>query len=392
MGKQPNSYKKLLPVLLCYIVMGFVDVVGVSTGYAQRDFDLSPTLAQLLPSMVFIWFLLLSVPIGILQNNYGKRRMLIIGVTITALGMFIPFVLYTYVSLLACFVMLGIGNTIIQVSSNPLLQDVVSKDRFSSFMSLSQFIKAISSLLGPIIVTYMVVSFANWKLIFLIYGILSILTGLWLGATPINENKTAFKATIASSLGLLKNPFILAMVVAIFLIVGLDVGMNTNIQNLLMLEYGISLENASLGISLYFAALMVSRFIAAIVLTKVRDLDFLLWCIVLTIVFLIALLLAPSTFLAYTFIFLIGLSSANFFPLIFSMTINLIPERANEISALMIMAVVGGAIIPPLMGVLNNYFGISAGFMLLLLSVIYLLYSYFLLNRRIKSNSSNSSL
>src|SRR5690606_38484924 len=107
-----KSKKALLPVLLCYIVIGFVDIIGVSTGYAQRDFNLSPELAQLIPASVFIWFFILSIPVGILQHNHGKRKMLLLGILFTAIGMFIPFLVYTFASLLCCFVLLGIGNTI----------------------------------------------------------------------------------------------------------------------------------------------------------------------------------------------------------------------------------------------------------------------------------------
>src|SRR5690606_29829061 len=199
---------KILPVMLCYFVMGFVDIVGVSTGYAQRDFNLSPELAQLIPSMVFVWFFILSIPVGVLQNNYGKRKLLLLGVFITALGMCAPFILYSYGSLLLCFVLLGIGNTIIQVSVNPLLQDVVSKGRFSSYMSLSQFIKAISSLLGPVLVTFFVGWFSDWKYILVFYGITSIICGVWLMMTPIAEVRSETKASFMTTLRLLKNKFI----------------------------------------------------------------------------------------------------------------------------------------------------------------------------------------
>lgn len=371
----------ILPVLMCYIVMGFVDIVGVSTGYAQRDFDLSPTAAQLIPSMVFIWFFILSIPVGILQNNFGKRKILLIGVFSTALGMFVPFIYYSYATLLLCFLLLGIGNTIIQVSSNPLLQEVVHKRKFSSFMSLSQFIKAISSLLGPIIVTYMVSGFGDWKLVFLIYGITSLISGVWLAFTPIVETPSQFKASFKTSLSLLKNPLVASMVLAIFLIVGLDVGMNTNIQNLLVQKFGISLERASLGISVYFFALMISRFAGALLLARINNQKFLFWSSLLTVLFILMLIFAHNATLSIILIFLVGLSSGNLFPLIFSLTVNKIPERSNEISGLMIMAVVGGAIVPPVMGLVNKAGGVSISFVVLLVCAAYVLFSTYLFKK-----------
>lgn len=379
MGKQ--KINKIAPVLMSYIVMGFVDIVGVSTGYAQRDFDLSPEVAQLIPSMVFIWFFLLSIPVGIFQNNFGKRKILLAGIFTTAIGMFIPFVHYTYPTLLLCFLLLGIGNTIIQVSSNPLLQDVVNRNKFSSFMSLSQFIKAISSLVGPLIVTFMVASYGDWKLVFLVYGFISIFSGSWLILTGIDETQSEFKASFKTSLSLLKNPFVASMVVAIFLIVGLDVGMNTSIQNLLVQKFEVGLERASLGISVYFFALMISRFLGALILAKVDNLKFLYWTTISTIFCIVLLIVAPNSLVALVLIFLIGLSSGNLFPLVFSLTIGKLPNRANEISGLMIMAVVGGAVIPPLMGLVNRMAGVSISFIVLLLCAVYVYFTYHLFKK-----------
>ena len=377
MEKKTARAQLIIPVLLCYIVMGFVDIVGVSTGYAKRDFDLSPEMSQLLPSMVFIWFFVLSIPIAVLQHNIGKKKILLTGILFTAAGMFLPFLVYNYGILLVSFVLLGIGNTIIQVSSNPLLKDVVSERRFASFMSLSQFIKAISSLLGPIIATFMVAHYGDWKLVFLVYGFTSITVGGWLLFTPITETTSEVKASFQSSLRLLKKPFVAFMVLAIFLIVGIDVGINTNIQNLLIRQFGISLEEASLGISIYFAALMITRFLGAVIFSKINTLKFLVWSSLLTALLLVCLLFSVSAKMSYLLIFLIGLSSGNLFPLIFSLTISKMPERANEISGLMIMAVVGGAVIPPLMGLITTAYGIQWSFLILVISSLYVFSTYF---------------
>ncbi|MEQ8471166.1 MAG: MFS transporter [Marinoscillum sp.] len=376
-----QSIKLIAPVLLAYIVMGFVDIVGVSTGYAQRDFDLTPDMAQLIPSMVFVWFFVLSIPVGVLQSRLGKKKILLMGILLTALGMFLPFLHYSYPTLLLSFLLLGVGNTVIQVSSNPLLKDVVPEERFSSFMSLSQFIKAISSLVGPLIVTLMVTQFGDWKNVFLVYGAISIISGTWLMMVHIDEAETTQKASFSSSLKLLRNPLVLSMVVAIFLIVGLDVGMNTNIQNLMVQKFDLTLEKASLGISVYFFALMVSRFFGALLLARINNFSFLVWSALLTCIFIILLILSPSSSLTIVSIALIGLVSGNLFPLVFSLTINKLPERSNEISALMIMAVVGGAVIPPVMGFVNKMSGASLSFVVLLICAVYVFGSSFILKK-----------
>lgn len=213
------NYKagKLLPVYMAYIVMGFIDIVGVSTGYVKKDFGLSDNLAQLLPSMTLVWFFFLSVPTGLLIERWGKKRLLNIGMAITGLGMLVPFTYYSFPVMLAAFVLLGIGNTVVQVTANPLLHDVVPHEKYASHMSLTQFVKAICSLLGPIIATFMAVRFNNWKLVFAVYAVTSFLSVAWLFFTPIVEEKgTEKRATFRSCFSLLKNRFILLMVIGIF--------------------------------------------------------------------------------------------------------------------------------------------------------------------------------
>jgi MFS transporter, FHS family, L-fucose permease len=365
--------QKTLPVFMSFIVMGFVDIVGVATGFIKKDFGLTDDLAQLIPSMALLWFFILSVPSGILQDKFGKKRMLNIGMLLTGLGMLIPFIHYSFSMMLAAFIVLGIGNTIVQVSANPLLHDVAPREKYASYMSLSQFIKAIVSLLGPVITTLMATMFGNWKLVFAVFSLTSMLAVIWLYFTHIEETKSSHEAaTFKSCFSLLKNKFILVMALGIFMLVGSDVGMNSNIANFLQNQFGLTLERASLGISLYFTALMIGRFSGAIILNWISARWFLLLTAIVTLLSLVGMLLAPSILMVRVAIFMVGLGSANLFPLIFSIAIEKMPDRANEISGLMIMAVSGGAFLPPVMGIISTNIGVKASFLVLVLAMIYL--------------------
>lgn len=367
------KWNKLLPVFMSFIVMGFVDIVGVSTGYIQKDFDLPDNLAQLIPSMAFIWFFFLSVPVGIFQDRWGKKKMLVLGMALSGVGMLIPFIGYSFPIMLVAFVFLGIGNTIVQVSANPLLQDVSPREKFSSFMSLTQFVKAIVSLLGPIIATFVATHYGNWKLIFAVYAITSLMAVLWLYFTRIEESVVEKEpATFKSCFSLLKNPFILMMIVGIFLTVGADVGMNSNIQNYMMNIFSWDIERASLGISIYFIALMISRFLGAVLLNFVKPKLFLIITTVIALLSVFLLFVAPNASIGLIAIFLIGFGSGNLFPLIFSITIDKMPERSNEISGLMIMAVSGGAFVPPIMGAISESFNFLISLSVLVICMIYL--------------------
>lgn len=373
MKKLTIKRAQVLPVLMASLLMGFADIIGVATGYIKKDFNLGDDLAQLIPFMALVWFFLLAVPAGILQDRYGKRNMLNIGMGLIGTGMLVPFLHYSFPVMLFAMILMGIGNTIVQVSANPLLMDVVPKERFSSFMSLSQFIKAISSLLGPIITTFVAIHFGDWKLVFAIYAVTSFLAVLWLYFTKIEESKGHKKpATFKSCFSLLSNRFVILMALGIFFLVGADVGMNTNIANYLQSEHGLSLEKASLGISIYFAALMISRFMGAVLLNWINAKKFLVVSSVLALLSMLALIFAPSVMIARIAIFMAGLTSGNLFPLIFAVTLEKMPNRANEVSGLMIMAISGGALIPPLMGLLSANVGLMASLMVLVICMLYI--------------------
>ncbi|MEI8112483.1 MAG: MFS transporter [Bacteroidia bacterium] len=378
MNNSKIEMRKILPVFLSFIVMGFIDIIGVATGYIKQDFGLTDFVAQFLPMMVLLWFFVLSVPIGILQDKYGKRNMLNIGMVIQAVGLGLPFVHYSFPMMFASFILLGIGNTVIQVSANPLLQDVSPSEKLASYMSTSQFVKAIISFSGPIIASFMALHFGNWKLVFAIYGITSLLAALWLSMTPIVESKPDRKpASFASCFGLLKNRFVAFMALSIFLIVGAEVAINTNIANVLIAKYGLSLDKAVIGISWFFAGETISRFLGAIILNWIKPRVFLLLTTLLALVGVLGVFLAPSNMVAFISIMVIGLGAGNLFPIIFSMALAKMPDRANEISGLLIMAVSGGAFIPLAMGYVSTVFGPMASLFVIGACMLYLLWVSF---------------
>ncbi len=374
MATQKIYVSKILPVLMAFFVMSFVDLVGIGVDRVSKDMSLSATVAQLIPSAAFLWFFILSVPVGVLQSRLGKKTMLNIGMGITALGLLVPYFLYSFAMVLIGFALLGIGNTIVQVSANPLLVDVVPGNRASSFLSFSQFVKAIGSMLGAPLAGYFALKFGDWKLLFLVFGIVSILAVLWLGASKINETRVeGYKATFTSSFKLLGNNFVLLMVLSIFLVVGVDVGFNSNSGQFLIKQFGIDQTSAESGRSVYFFGRMLGTFAGAIMLTKISSRKFFMWTTILGIVCLAAILLVNSGTLAWVLIFLIGLAVANIWPLVFSIAVEKYPKQNNEISGLMMMAISGGAVIPLLIGWISDMSNIAIGMSVLIACMIYLL-------------------
>lgn len=381
--KQSNSKWTILPILFGFFVMGFVDVVGISTNYVKQDFGLSDTLANLIPMMVFLWFAIFSIPTGMLMGRIGRRNTVAVSLGITIVAMLLPLFLYDFASVLLAFALLGIGNTILQVSLNPMVASVVVPGKVTSVLTLGQFLKAVSSFLGPLIAGAAASFWGNWKWIFAVYAVTTLLSLAWL-LTGVHEEKkkSAQASTFATVCSLFKDRYIVMLFIGILLIVGIDVGLNTTIPKLLMEKTGMSVSDAGLGSSLYFSARTIGSFVGAFLLAKIASDRFMQYSMMLALVGFILLLLVNSLLWISVLVVIVGLACSNVFSIIFSYALQHLPERDNEISALMIMGVSGGALVTPLMGILSDAFGQVAGLSLLLFCLLYLGWISFRLQKR----------
>jgi len=370
---------KALPVLFGFFIMGFVDVVGIATNYVKSDFGLTDSVANLLPMMVFLWFFVLSIPTGLLMNKIGRKKTVVVSMVFTFIAMLIPLLSYTFTTMLVTFALLGIGNTILQVSLNPLLTNVVKGDRLTSSLTWGQFIKAIASFLGPIIAGFALTSLGNWKLLFPIFAFVTLLSTLWLYMTTIEEAPVTGKtSSFVECFSLLGDKVILLLFLGILMVVGVDVGLNTTIPKFLMERCNLLIADAGYGTSLYFIARTTGAFVGAILLMKFSPRKFFIISMFVAIAAITVALFLSNLYALLVMIFLLGFAVANVFSIVFSAALQRKPERANEISGLMIMGVSGGALFPWLMGVVSDsYQSQGAAFVVLLGLLCYLLFLAF---------------
>ena len=373
-----NNFLKSTPIFLAFLVMGFGDVSGPLTSQLQNDFSLSNFEAGLVTFMAFIMFGLLSVPMGLYQDRKGRKHVLMLGLFAALIGMSLP-MLGSYESfplILGGLLFMGIGATLLQVAGNPIMRDVSPEGKYSRNLSFGQFVKAIGSLSGSLIPLLAARYFGmDWKVLFPIYGIVILLVIVYLIFTNIEE-KAADKdnpATFRSCFRLLKNPFVLLMVVGIFLYVGSEVSMSAKLPNYLESKFAVDIKERGLfGTLFFFISLMTGRFLGGVILNWLSPKKFLVTTTLVSIIGLAGLFFAPTELLGFVMIFLIGLGFANIFPLIFSITVDAMPERSNEISGLMITAIIGGAFVPVLFGGVADLFGLMAGFLVPVACMIYI--------------------
>ena len=380
-----TSFSKILPVLFGFFVMGFCDVVGITSAHVKEDLlgSYSPafrdTLSNLIPVALFSMFLIFSIPTGILMNRIGRKKTVLLSNVITIVAMFIPLIEYTFFMSLIAFALLGIANTILQVSLNPLLTNVVKGDRLTSSLTAGQFVKAISSFSAPFIAAFAAIQFGNWQYIFPIYAVITFLSTAWLMATSIDEGLVEGKATsFGSVLSILKDKTILLLFLGILFVVGVDVGVNTAATKILMERAGLSSIEAGYGPSVYFALRTLGAFLGAFLLVKFSSSRFYKVNVVILVLALVALIFVGNKFLIFGLYGVMGFTIANIFPIIFGMAIQLRPDKANEISGLMITGVFGGAIIPFFMGLTSDTIGSQVGSVLVILvGALYLMYAAF---------------
>ena len=379
MGTKQSNLPKLLPIMFAFFTMGFVDMVGTATNYVKADFALSDTMANFLPSMVFLWFFFLSVPTGLLMNRIGKRKTVLLSLVVTALALVLPLCAYSYPVLLVSFCLLGIGNTLMQVSLNPLITCIVTGEKLASTLTFGQFVKAIASFIAPIIASWASVRFGNWLLLYPIFLAIAVIATVYLGVTKIEEEIPKDKSSgFFQCLKLLGDSTVLLLFLGIVAHVGIDVGVNTCAPKIIMERLALPLEKAGIATSIYFLFRTLGCFSGSFILAKFPLRKFFAVSVACMVLSMIGLFVCHTLAGLYVAIALVGFGNSNIFSMVFSKALLYLPEKNNEMSGLMIMGLIGGTIFPLLMGVLSDALGTQAGSVIVIsIGVAYLVYLAF---------------
>lgn len=370
---------QIIPVMLCFFVMGFVDLVGTASNYVQKDLNLSDSQANLFPSLVFFWFLIFSVPTGMLMNKIGRKKTVLISLVVTAASLFVPVFGDSYAVMLLSFTLLGIGNAIMQTSLNPLVTNLISGDKLASTLTFGQFVKAIASFLAPIIAAWGATTVfptfgLGWRALFVIYAIISFLSISLLAATPIDEEKPDKATGVAECLRLLGRPFIFLCFLGIMCHVGIDVGTNTTAPKIIMERLGLPLEEAGFATSIYFIFRTIGCFLGAFLLRTMSPKVFFAISVFMMLAGMALLALCDTLTPLYIGIGLIGFGNSNIFSVVFSQALVYTPNERNEVSGLMIMGLFGGTVFPLAMGYAADAVGQIGAVAVMTVGVIYLVY------------------
>ena len=369
----------LIPVMFCFFAMGFVDLVGIASNYVKEDLQLSDSVANVFPSLVFFWFLIFSVPTGMLMNKIGRKNTVLLSLAVTIISLLLPLFGETFAIMLCAFSLLGIGNALMQTSLNPLVSTVMRGGNLASTLTFGQFIKAIASFLAPYLAmwgaTQVLPSFGyDWRVLFAIYFIVGILAAALLAVTPIEEEeKSEGKAsTFTECLKLLGTPIVLLSFFGIMCHVGIDVGTNTTAPKILMERLGLTLNDAAFATSLYFIFRTIGCLTGSFFLRVLPNRTFFVISVVMMALSMCGLFIGTEKWILYAAITLVGYGNSNIFSICFAQALTAMPQKQNEVSGLMIMGLFGGTIFPLMMGFASDAIGQAGAVAVMAVGVIYL--------------------
>ena len=373
-----SSKLSLIQVMLCFFAMGFVDLVGIASNYVKEDLNLNDATANLFPSLVFFWFLIFSVPTGILMNKIGRKKTVLLSLVVTVVSLLLPIFDESFGVMLASFSLLGIGNALMQTSLNPLVSVVTTGKHLASTLTFGQFVKAIASFMAPYIAMWGAIASIptfglGWRVLFPIYMIIGVVATLLLASTPIEEEKIEGEASgFVDCLKLLGKPIVLLSFIGIMCHVGIDVGTNTTAPKLLIERLGWSLNEAAFATSLYFIFRTIGCFTGSFFLRVMKSRTFFTISIVMMALSMVGMFFGESKLMLYLAIALVGYGNSNVFSIIFSQALLALPEKKNEVSGLMIMGLFGGTVFPLLMGFASDAVGQIGAVLVMAVGVVYL--------------------
>lgn len=379
--KQTNKMA-IISVMFCFFCMGFVDLVGIASNYVKADLHLSDSVANIFPSLVFFWFLIFSVPTGVLMNKIGRKKTVLLSLVVTAISLLLPLFGESFGIMLCAFSLLGIGNALMQTSLNPLVTCVMNGGHLAAVLTFGQFIKAIASFIAPYLAiwgtTQVLPSFGyDWRILFAVFLIIGIFATALLATIQIDEPKaTAANMSVgnqfAQAFALLGKPLVLLTFLGIMCHVGIDVGTNTTAPKILMERLGMTLNDAAFATSLYFIFRTIGCFTGSFFLRIMKARTFFLISVVLMAASMACLLWGDSKWVLYAGIALVGYGNSNIFSICFSNALMAVPEKQNEVSGLMIMGLFGGTLFPLVMGVASDAMGQAGAVLCMAVGVIYL--------------------
>lgn len=385
-------------ILIIFFVISFLtNIIGPLVPDIIQSFGLSLTMAAFLPFAFFVAYGVMSIPSGILIEMYGEKKVMVFAFLISSLGAFLFALNAHYIFYLVSLFFIGTGMAMLQVAINPLLRAIGGEKDFAFNSVLGQLFFGLASFLSPLVYSYVVINSSDsvqdsswitqllqkvtipnfeWISLYWIFAIISLLMVLVLLMVkfPMVERKEDEKAgALATHLMLLKQPMVLLYFFAIFCYVGTEQGIANWISQFLSVYHDIDPQTQGAKTISNFWGMMTLGTLLGLVLLKFLDSRKVL--IVTSVASIVALFIglfgnSSQALIAFP---AIGFFIATMWSIIISLALNSVAEAHGSFSGILVTGIVGGAVIPFIVGALGDVYGLRIGMVFLFSTLLFIL-------------------
>lgn len=386
-----------LVFFIFFVISLLTNILGPLVPDIIDGFHLSLALAGFLPFSFFIAYGVMSIPAGILLERFSEKPLLVVSFALAFAGALLFALTPVFsVALLSLF-SIGIGMAVLQVAINPLLRTAGGEEHFAFFSVLGQLVFGLASFISPWIYSYLVRNLKEvagpdnaliatlrnvvppnlpWVSLYWVFAVVSVLMVVILALFRLpkvelkEDEKTGAKETY---LQLFKNRTVILFFIGIFAYVGTEQGIANWISEFLRRYHGLRPDIDGAQAVAWFWGLMTVGCAIGLVLLKLFDSRWvLIGASVLAVATLSAALFGPMTVSKLAFPAL-GFCASVMWSIVFSLALNSIEKHQGSFSGILCTGIIGGAIVPLLIGWLGDLIGLRYGMMLLYITLGYIL-------------------
>jgi fucose permease len=396
-GTKRNYYIVALIMLTFFVISFLTNIIGPLVPEIIKGFNLSLTLVAVLPFAFFIAYGVMSIPAGMLNEKYKEKKIMVAAFLVAFIGALLLALFPNYLTAVISLFLIGCGMAMLQVVINPLLRTSGGEEHYAFNSVLAQLIFGLASFVSPLVYSYLVLNLQGgkarqnaffsffstivpnglpWISLYWLFALVSLfmVVVILLSRFPkVILSKDEQAGALQVHKDLLKKPAVILFFIGIFCYVGTEQGVANWISQFLYTYHGYDPQITGARAVAYFWGLMTAGGVLGLLLLKIMDSRKVL--IIFTILAIACLSLglfsgAEASLVAFS---LVGFFASVMYPIIFSLALNSLEEHHGAFSGILLTGIIGGAVIPLIIGWIGDHYGLRAGMFLIYLTMGYIL-------------------
>jgi FHS family L-fucose permease-like MFS transporter len=392
-----RNYFIVALILLIFFVISFLtNILGPILPDVKKSYALSLTMAGFLPFSFFIAYGVMSIPSGILVEKYREKRVMVSAFLLASIGAFIFALLPYFPVYLSSLFSIGIGMAMLQVAINPLLREAGGEEHFAFNSVLAQLIFGLASFLSPQVFSYFVLNLSQtaatgdflinimaalvppelpWVSLYWLFAVISLAMVIIIALSRLPKVTLKEDERIGAwetHTELFKNKLVLLYFFGIFAYVGSEQGVANWISQFLASYHGYDPQTTGADTVSYFWGLLTAGCVLGLIFLKLMDSRKVLLIFTSAAVICLSIALLGSGEMALYAFPMVGFFASVMWSVIFSLALNSVEKHHGSFSGILCTAIIGGAIVPLIIGWLGDLFGLRFGMMFLYLTFGYI--------------------